>query len=271
MTPCSAAAGGSFSSRESSRSAAFGACSGSFGRLDLLAQFVDFGLLLVALPELVLDRFQLLAQEELALAFVDLRLDLRLDLGAELDHLELAGEDLREVAQAGGDVDLLQQLLLLLGRDPQGAGDQVGERRRVVDVGDRHLQLLGQVGDLLDDLREGALDVAGQRLQLGALLDHVGQLGDPRHQVGLLGDVGAEPDPLGALDEDAQRAVGDLEHAGDDADDADVVEVVGAGLLVLGVAGGDHDQHPVGAEHVVDQLDRALLADRAAGSASRGR
>ena len=175
---------------------------GQLRRLDLLAQFVDFGLLLVALAELVLDRFQLLAQEELALAFVDLRLDLRLDLGAELDHLELAGEDLREVAQAVGDVDLLQQLLLLLGRDPQRAGDQVAERRRVVDVGDRHLQLLRQVGDLLDDLREGALDVAGQRLELGARLDHVGQLGDPRDQVGLLGDVGRRAHPLGPLDED---------------------------------------------------------------------
>ena len=144
---------------------------GQVGGVDLLAQLVDFGLLLVPLPELVLDRFQLLAQEELALAFVDLRLDLGLDLGAELDDLELAGEDLREAAQALGDVDLLEQLLLLLGADPQGAGDQVAERRRVVDVGDRHLQLLGQVGDLLDDLREGALDVAGQRLQLGAGLD----------------------------------------------------------------------------------------------------
>ena len=88
---------------------------GQLRRLDLLAQLVDFGLLLVALAELVLDRFQLLAQEELALALVDLRLDLGLDLGAELDHLELAGEDLREVAQARGDVDLLEQLLLLLG------------------------------------------------------------------------------------------------------------------------------------------------------------
>ncbi len=171
MTPCSAAAGGSFSSRESSRSAAFRACSGRLGVLDPLAQFVRFGLLLVLLPQLVLDRFHLLAQEELALAFVDLRLHLGLDLGAELDHLELAGEDLGEVAQPLGDVDLLQQLLLLLGVDPQGAGDQVAERRRVVDVGDRHLQLLRQVGDLLDDLREGALDVAGQRLQLGARLD----------------------------------------------------------------------------------------------------
>ena len=96
-------------------------------------------------------------------------------------------------------------------------------------------------------------------------LDDVGQLGDARDQVGLLGDVGTEAHALDALDEDAQRPVGDLEHAGDEADDADLVELVRARLLVLGVAGGDHRQHPVGAEHVVDQLDRALLADRQRG------
>ena len=233
--------------------------------LDPLAQLVDLGLLLVALPELVLDRFQLLAEEELALPLVDFGLDLGLDLAAQLDDLELAGEDLGEPAQAGADVELLEQLLLFGGRDPQRAGDQVAERRRVVDVGDRHLQLLGQVGDVLDDLGEGALHVAGQRLQLGPLLADVGQLGDPGDEVGLLGDVGAELHPLRSLDEDAQGAVGDLQHAGDDADDADAVEPVGPRLLVLGVAGGDHRQHPVGAEHVVDQLDRALLADRERG------
>ena len=79
--------------------------------------------------------------------------------------------------------------------DPQRAGDQVRERRGVVDVGDRELQLLGQVRDLLDDLGEGALDVAGQRLELGRLLDDVGQLRDPRDEVGLLGDVVPERAP----------------------------------------------------------------------------
>ena len=210
MTPYSAAAGGRLSSRDKLALGRFAGVLGQLRRLDLLAQLVDLGLLLVLLAELLLDRLQLLAEEELALALVDLGLDLGLDLGAELDDLELAGEDPREVAQALGDVDLFEQLLLLLGAEPQRAGDQVTERRRVVDVGDRELQLLGQVGDLLDDLAEGLLDVAGQRLELGARLDDIGQLGDPRDQVGLLGDVVAEPDPLAALHEDAQRAVGHL-------------------------------------------------------------
>ena len=183
MTPYSAAAAGRRSSRPSSRSAALRACSGSSAAVDPLAQLVDLGLLLVALAELALDRLQLLAQVVLALALLHLRLDLGLDLRPELDHLELAGEDLREPAQPARDVDLLEQLLLLRGRDPQRAGDQVRERRGVVDVGDRELQLLGQIRDLLDDLAEGALDVAGQRLELGRRLDHVGHRLDPRDQI----------------------------------------------------------------------------------------
>ena len=46
---------------------------------------------------------------------------------------------------------------------------------------------------------------------------------------------------------------------------AHVVELVGAGLLDLGVARGDHHEHPVAAQHVVHELDRALLADRQRG------
>ena len=269
MTPYSAAAGGRRSRRPSSRSACLRACSGRLGRLDPLAQLVDLGLLLVGLAELLLDRLELLAQVVLALALVDLRLDLGLDLGAELDHLELAGEDLREPAQPPADVDLLEQLLLLGGRDPQRPGDQVGERRGVVDVGDRELELLRQIGDLLDDLGEGALDVAGQRLELGGGLDDVRERLDARHQVGLLGDVVAEPHPLGPLDEDADRPVRDLEHPGDDPGDADVVELVGPGLVELGVARGDQHQHPLAREDVVDEPHRALLADRQRGQRVR--
>ena len=45
------------------------------------------------------------------------------------------------------------------------------------------------------------------------------------------------------------------------ADDADGVELIGLRRVDLRVAGGDQREHPVVAEHVVDELDRALLAD----------
>ena len=234
---------------------------GQPGGVEPLAQLVDLRLGLVLLAELALDRLQLLAQVVLALALVHLRLDLGLDLRAELDHLELAREQLREPPQPAGDVDLLEQLLLLRGRDPQRPGDQVCERRGIVDVGDRELQLLREIRDLLDDLGEGALDVAGQGLELGGGLDPVGERLDPRDQVGIVLDVLGDLDPLGRLNQHPDRAVGNLEHAGDHPDHANVVELVRGRVIGLGVAGGDQDQGAAGAEHLVDQPDRAVADD----------
>ena len=104
--------------------------SGSSTCAELLAQLVDLGLRRVPLAELLLDRLELLAQEVLALGLVELGLHLRLDPRADRDDLELAREDLRQPPQPLGDVDLLEQLLLLLGLDPQRAGDQVRRARR---------------------------------------------------------------------------------------------------------------------------------------------
>ena len=145
---------------------------------ELPAQLVHLGLGGVALAELLLDRLELLAQHVLALGAVELGLDLRLDARADVHHLELAREDLRQPPQPPRHVALGQQRLLLLRLDPQGAGDQVGERRRVLQVGHRQLELLRQVRDRLDDVREGLLHVAHQGRQLGPFRDDVGQLGD---------------------------------------------------------------------------------------------
>ena len=149
---------------------------GQLRLVEPLAQLVHLGLLGVALAELGLDRLQLLAQEVLALALLHLGLDLRLDLRAELEHLGLAREDRRDVAQPPLDVGLLEQLLALLGRDRAQRGrDEVRERARVVDVRRRELQLRGQVGREADDLREQALDVPRQRLDLGRVVVLVGE------------------------------------------------------------------------------------------------
>ena len=148
MTPYSAAADGSFSSRESSRVGRLAHLLGKLELLQPLAQLVDLGLLRVALAELLLDRLQLLAQEVLALALLHLGLDLRLDLRAELDHLELAAEDPGDLAQPLLDVrrsraapasrSVFRRIV---------EATRCAERARVVDVRGRELQLLGEVGD----------------------------------------------------------------------------------------------------------------------------
>ena len=262
MTPYSAAAGGSFSSRFSSRSSRLLDVLGQVLLLDLLEQLVDLGLLVVGLAELLLDRLQLLAEEELALALVDLARDLRLDLRAELRHLDLAAQDQRDPAQPLLDVGSLEQLLALLGLQAQRRGDQVGERGRVVDVRGGELQLLGQVRSHPDDLRELLLHGPGERLDLGRVRDDLGQVLELGDEVGLVLDRLDEPDALDALDEDPQRPVGHLDHLVDDGDGADAVEVVPARRVGLLVLDGEEGEHPLAGDDVVDQLDRALLADR---------
>jgi hypothetical protein len=235
---------------------------GQLRLLELLAELPRLRLLLVNLTELLLDRAQLLAQDVLALAPVHLRLHLRLDAAADLDQLELAGEDLRQEPQPLLDAPLLEQPLLLLRGHAQGAGDHVGELGGVVQVRHRQLELLGQIGKLLDDARERGLDVAAQALELRRRHELVRSLRDAGHEIRLRGDEVAELHALAALDQDADGAVGYLHHPRHDADHAHAVEVVGARLLGLRVLRRDHHQHPVAAEHVVHELDRALLADR---------
>src|SRR3954452_15722222 len=73
-------------------------------RVELRAQLGRLGSRLVELTELLADRLELLAQDVLALALVELGLDLVLDLRADRDDLELARQDLDEGAQALDDV-----------------------------------------------------------------------------------------------------------------------------------------------------------------------
>jgi hypothetical protein len=77
-----------------------------------------------------------------------------------------------------GDVDLLQQLLLLLGLEPQRAGDEVAEGAGVVEVGDRHLQLLGEVGTSSTMFENVSCTLRISAVSSGVSSTDVRQLGD---------------------------------------------------------------------------------------------
>ena len=238
---------------------------GQPGLGELLAQLLRLGLRLVDLAELLLDRLELLAQPVLALPAIHLGLHLGLDAGPDLHELELARKDLREHPQPLDDRALLEELLLLLGLQAERPRDHVGELRRVVEVRHRDLQLLREVGNLLDDLGEGRLHVAVERLELRRGLDDVRRLLDAGHHVGLGGAEVLELDPLRAVHQDPQRAVRHLEHPRDHPGHACAVHVVRAWLLQLRVGARDHHEHSVPAQHVVHELDRAILPDRQRG------
>ena len=140
---------------------------GQRDRVELLAQLLDLGLGRVALAQLLLDRLELLAQEVLALRACRARTAPATGSASRSQRPRARARGSPRAGAGARQVALLQQLLLLLGLDPHRGGDQVRERRRVVDVRDRDLQLLGQVGDELDDAREHLLDVARERLTSG--------------------------------------------------------------------------------------------------------
>ena len=265
MTPCSAAACGRRSSRDE---LAVDLRADLLGQLDLgelLAQLVDLGLGRVALAQLLLDRLELLAQEELALRALDLALDLGLDARADLDDLELAARGSRAIRRRRlRDVALLEQRLLAP-RSSAAATPAMrcDERARVVDVGDGDLQLLGQVGQRLDDLRRTSAGRCARARSARRLARRRRAPPRPRRR----GTASRATQrvtrtrgpawtrirsvPSGALIIRAMTPTTPTSYSSS-----------GGGLLELGVAAGDHDDRAVVGERVVDELDRARLADR---------
>ena len=73
---------------------------------DLAGQLRDLlGLCVLALAELLLDRLQLLAQQELALTVVDLALGLLADLTRKPQHLDPVDQHLRHALEPALDID----------------------------------------------------------------------------------------------------------------------------------------------------------------------
>ena len=87
---------------------------------------------------------------------------------------------LPEPLQPGPDVDLAQQLLLLLDRERQARGQQVGQPARLAGVHRRDLQLLGNLLALVDHPLEEPVDVMHQGVELDPFLDDLLAAARPR-------------------------------------------------------------------------------------------
>ena len=95
---------------------------------DLLCQLGDFLRLgILAFAELLLDRPHLLAQQEFALAAVDLPFGLLADLPRQPQHLDPVRHHFRYALEPTLNIDGFQDLLLILRRDVHEARDQIGE------------------------------------------------------------------------------------------------------------------------------------------------
>jgi hypothetical protein len=240
-------------------------CLRQAGRFELGAQLFDLARLIVAFAELLLDRLELLAQEVITLVLADLRLHLALDLRTELEHFELLDQQAVEEVEARADVERLQHFLLRFGRDrAEARRDEVGETAGVGDVRRQRLQIIGHQRRQRDDLLEVRLDVALQRIDLEPVgfLEPFGRLGNTAAQVGTRCSDFVELHARQALDDDAQAAVGQLEHLVDLARRADRMQIRLRRLVFAGFALREHRDGLAARHRFVDQLDRAFTRHR---------
>jgi len=231
------------------------------GFLDLPAELLDLDLLLIGLAQFMLDGLELLAQEVLALDLLHLRLGLRLDLAAQLQNFQLLVEDGHQPAELGRDVVDLQELLAFLQVDPDVGCDGVDDLQRIVHVQGGGDQLRRDAGHQLRQVGKLVDDVAGQGLDLDVVLDLLRVAADPGDQVWLGGRIFLDLDAGQALHQQADGAIRGAEQAVNHGHRAHAVDLVRAGLFVLRIAGGDQADQALLAGHIIDQADRARLAD----------
>ena len=113
-----------------------------FARLVRERQCIELGLELLqslvvgftALAKLLLDRLQLLAQVDLALAIAELLFDLLLNVLLDREQLDLALDMDQHAAQPVLDGEHLEQRLAFRDGNVEVAGDQVDEPTRILDV-----------------------------------------------------------------------------------------------------------------------------------------
>ena len=177
---------------------------------DLLAQVFHVALALVLLAQLLLDGLELLAQVVVALRLLHLVLHLGLDLGAQLLHLDLLGQQLVQLLQPVHDAGRFQQLLLVVrGQKRQRRGHKIDQPGRLFDVGRDGPQFVGERRRLGDDLLELADHVAHQGLELRRAgrrqILHRLHLGH-HERLGL--DKTHQPHPVHALGKDKAALVG---------------------------------------------------------------
>jgi len=234
---------------------------GEFDFLDALGEVGDFGAVGVAFAEFFLDGFELAAEDEFALVLVHLALDLGGDFGREFGGLEFAGEVGVDFAEALGDVEGFEDFLTLGDVEVEGGADGVGEPADVVDVEGHQLEFVGHVGGEVDEF----LELVDHAARLGAEFDGVGlgafETGDLGGEVGVGGGVLVDAEAGDSLDEEAGGVVGEFHHFEDADGAADVVEVLGAGVLGAFVFDGDHGHEAVAEDDVVDEFDVAGLVD----------
>ena len=196
-------------------------------------------LFIVALAQLGLDDPQLLPQIIVPLTLVDVLLDLLLNLGLQLEDIQLPAQQDHRQLQPLDRVELLQNLLLLGVVDRGILGDKIGDKGRVPGGQHRGQTVLGRAAGELQEVIVERLGLPDQGFDLGGRLG----IGEVRHglhpaeEEGLHLNALGNPSPVLALHKDAQGVPRQPENLLDHADGAHGVEagevrIVGLDVLL---------------------------------------
>ena len=231
------------------------------GCRDLLFQFGDLVLALVAIPQLALDRLHLLVEIVLALRLLHLGLDAGLDLLLDLQDGHLALHQAVYLFQPLGDVQRVQQVLLAGDVDAEMARHEVGQHGRLARLADGGHGFLGNVLADLDvalelfghgaDKRGHAVGVAGQ----------LGQRFGRRLEMGVVLDEAGDGHALAPLDQHLDGAVGQFQQLQDVRQHAGAVDPVLARLVDRGVLLRGQQDRRVAVHHRLECADGFLAPD----------
>jgi hypothetical protein len=198
---------------------------------DGLLQAFHLGVVLALFAQFLLDRLELLAQDEFAFAVLQLFLGALADLLRKPQHLDAVGEQLQHLLQPFLGGQQFQQHLLFLQFHVHQAGGDVGQLRGRARGLQRMRQFGRHAGQQREDLHRALAQLHAQCLGLGAGWFGLFDAQDARRQEGVAGHQFEQAEALPAVAHGVDLAVGRLHLAHHRGQRPDGTEFVEAGFV----------------------------------------
>ena len=198
----------------------------------------------------------------LALGFLHLAFDARFDLLLDGQNGNFALHERKHLLKAFGDFELLKQLLLFRDFDREMMRDGIGQFSRLIDLADGSQSLLRNIlvelEISLELFGDGADKCLGRVLVAFGLDNRLSS----RLEEGVVFDKRFDPSALFAFDQHLDGAVGQLEQLKYRSDDADLVNVFGAGVVFAGVFLGHQENLAIIAHDIFESAHRFFAANK---------
>ena len=234
-----------------------------FQRRYLLRQLGNFVAVtfLAIVAEFALDRLQLFVEVIFALRLFHLALDAAADFLFDLQHAKLALHEGEHHFEPFGRIRLDEQRLLVGNLDRHICGNGIREPTGIVDVGKLHrgfgrqfLVELGIIVELVDNRTH-------QSRHLGSRCLRLGHLGHRRGQIIVSSGKVDEARATLALDQHPDGAVGKFQQLDNAGNDAKIIEVVTARVILRRVELGDQKNLLVGVHRDFERGNRFVATD----------